>query len=80
MVGETWETWRDSVKRTVDLDPDSVTIYQMELPYNTVYSQELTGGSGLHVADWATKREWHNYAIEELWQRPVTRSPVHTRW
>jgi oxygen-independent coproporphyrinogen-3 oxidase len=66
MVGETWETWRDSVKRTIDLDPDSVTIYQMELPYNTVYSQELTGDSGLQVADWATKREWHDYAIEEL--------------
>jgi oxygen-independent coproporphyrinogen-3 oxidase len=65
MVGETWETWRDSVKRTIDLDPDSVTIYQMELPYNTVYSKEMTEG-GLHVADWATKREWHDYAIDEL--------------
>ena len=38
MVGETEETWRDSVRKTVDLAPDSVTIYQMELPYNAVYA------------------------------------------
>lgn len=66
MVGETWESWRDSVARTIDLDPDSVTIYQMELPYNTVYSQGILDGGQSPVADWATKRAWHDYAIEIL--------------
>ena len=37
MVGETWDNWRQCVRKTIDLAPDSVTIYQMELPYNTVY-------------------------------------------
>ncbi len=66
MVGETWTSWKDTVQKIIDLDADSVTIYQMELPYNTVYSKALktNGGSGPVVADWETKRAWHEYAIE----------------
>ena len=66
MVGETRETWRDTVQRTIDLDADSVTIYQMELPFNTAYSQAIRGGNGVPVANWKTKREWHDYAIEQF--------------
>ncbi|NUO78989.1 coproporphyrinogen III oxidase family protein [candidate division KSB1 bacterium] len=67
MVGETWENWRDCVQRTIECDPDSVTIYQMELPFNTVYSQDyLHGQNGLHFADWELKRDWHAYAFEQL--------------
>lgn len=66
MVGETWETWRDTVQRTIDVDPDSVTIYQLELPYNTKYSKAVLDGTGPAVADWPTKRAWHAYAIEQF--------------
>jgi oxygen-independent coproporphyrinogen-3 oxidase len=67
MVGETWETWRETVRRAVEFDADSVTIYQLELPFNTVYSKaKLEGDADLGFADWRTKREWHAYAIEEL--------------
>lgn len=67
MVGENWPSWKDSVARTIDLEPDSVTIYQMELPFNTVYSQGiLAGETESPVADWETKRAWHAYAMEEL--------------
>ena len=66
MVGETWDSWRDTVERTIDLDPDSITVYQMELPFNTVYSKDIFGGKDLYVADWKTKREWHHYAFEQL--------------
>lgn len=65
MVGETWETWRDNVQKTVDLNPDSVTIYQLELPFNTIYTQELYNGK-IHIANWQTKRDWHQFAFEEL--------------
>jgi oxygen-independent coproporphyrinogen-3 oxidase len=41
MVGETWDNWKQCVSKTLALSPDSVTIYQMELPYNTVFSKEL---------------------------------------
>jgi oxygen-independent coproporphyrinogen-3 oxidase len=67
MVGETWDTWRETVRKTLEVEPDSVTIYQMELPYNTVYSQSLLGGTfDRPLADWPTKRAWHDYAFAEL--------------
>ena len=67
MVGETWETWREAVRKTLEIAPDSVTIYQMELPYNTVYSQDLLGGSfDRPLADWPTKRAWQDFAFAEL--------------
>jgi oxygen-independent coproporphyrinogen-3 oxidase len=71
MVGENWDNWRECVRKTIELDPDSVTIYQMELPFNTVYSQELRVGEEakprtFEVADWPTKRAWVNYAFDEL--------------
>ena len=67
MVGETEEKWRDAVRRTIELAPDSVTIYQMELPYNTLISQDiLKKGMESPIADWTTKRRWLNYAFEEF--------------
>ena len=67
MVGETWDNWRDSVRRTIELAPDSVTIYQMELPFNTVYSKDMLGNHvESPVADWPTKRAWVDYAFNEL--------------
>src|SRR5262249_19430096 len=57
MVGDNDESWRDAVRRAIEMEPDSVTIYQMELPYNTVISQEmLSKGIDSPVADWPTKR------------------------
>ena len=67
MVGESWESWRETVAKTVDVAPDSVTVYQMELPFNARFSQELLDGTlGRPVADWETKRAWHDYAFERL--------------
>ncbi len=67
MVGETWENWRDNIRRVIELDPDSVTIYQMELPFNTVYSKDILGNHvETPVADWPTKRDWLNFAYDEL--------------
>jgi oxygen-independent coproporphyrinogen-3 oxidase len=71
MVGETWDNWRECIRRTIELNPDSVTIYQMELPFNTVYSQQLQVAGKDEpapplVADWPTKRAWVDYAFDEL--------------
>lgn len=67
MVGETWDTWQATVRRTVEMEPDSVTVYQMELPYNTVYSGQLLGGGlGRPLADWPTKRAWQGHAFATL--------------
>jgi oxygen-independent coproporphyrinogen-3 oxidase len=69
MLGETDENWRACVDRTLALDPDSVTIYQMELPYNTTISSDLlkhTGQFAESVATWATKRRWVDEAFTAL--------------
>jgi oxygen-independent coproporphyrinogen-3 oxidase len=68
MVEETEENWRDCVRQTIELSPDSVTIYQMEVPYNTGIYQEMKAQGKLvaPVADWQTKRAWVNYAFAEL--------------
>ena len=68
MVEETEENWRDCVRRTIELSPDSVTIYQMEVPYNTDIYREMKAQGKLvaPVADWQTKREWVHYAFAEL--------------
>ena len=70
MVGETWENWRECVAKTIALDPDSVTVYQMELPYNTVFSKELkivgADEPEMAIADWPTKRAWVEYAFQEF--------------
>lgn len=68
MVEETEENWKSCVQKTIDLQPDSVTIYQMEVPYNTtIYKQMKEEGKLVApVADWDTKRGWVDYAFKEL--------------
>ncbi|HEU4870691.1 MAG TPA: coproporphyrinogen-III oxidase family protein [Pyrinomonadaceae bacterium] len=67
MMGETEEKWREAVRRAIELQPDSVTIYQMELPYNTVISQDiLKKGITSPIAGWTTKRGWLDYAFEQF--------------
>ena len=67
MVGETWDNWKENIRKTIELDPESVTIYQMELPFNTVYSKDILGNEiETPVADWETKRAWLDYAYDEL--------------
>src|SRR5262249_826754 len=70
MMGETEEKWRDTVRRALELEADSVTIYQMELPYSTVISQEmLKQGMASPIAGWETKRRWLDYAFEQFQER-----------
>lgn len=67
MVGETWDNWKENIRKTIELDPESITIYQMELPFNTVYSKDILGNEiETPVADWETKRAWLDYAYDEL--------------
>jgi len=79
MVGETWDTWRDTVAKAVEMAPDSVTIYQMELPFNAVYSQDILGGKiETPVADWPQKREWVDYAFDQFGEQGYSVSSAYT--
>lgn len=67
MMGETEEKWREAVRRAIELQPDSVTIYQMELPYNTTISRDiLNKGIESPIAGWSAKRHWLDYAFEQF--------------
>jgi oxygen-independent coproporphyrinogen-3 oxidase len=68
LVGDTDERWSDAVRRTIDMGPESVTIYQLEFPYNTSFSRTLreTGGLDGGVPDWPTKRRWVDEAFARL--------------
>jgi oxygen-independent coproporphyrinogen-3 oxidase len=68
MVGETEENWRSCVGKALELQPDSVTIYQMELPFNTTISRDILEGTRQFdaVASWSTKRRWVGEAFAAL--------------
>jgi len=69
MLGETDENWQQCIRRTIELDPDSVTIYQMELPFNTTISADIlkhTGQFSQQVASWETRRRWVREAFDAL--------------
>jgi oxygen-independent coproporphyrinogen-3 oxidase len=79
MVGETWENWKYNISEAIKLSPESITIYQMELPYNTVYSKDILGEKiETPVADWETKRAWLNYAYDEFLQAGYKISSAYT--
>ena len=67
MVGETDANWQRCIDKTIEMQPDNITIYQMELPFNTVYSKEMRElGVQSPVADWPTKRRWVSEAMDRL--------------
>ena len=67
MVGETDDSWQRTVEKTLALEPDSLTIYQMELPPNTVFVHDAKEtGAATAVADWPTKRRWVNEAFDRF--------------
>jgi len=80
MVEETEANWRQCVAKTIEMSPDSVTIYQMEVPYNTtIYKEMKTAGKLVApVADWETKRGWVAWAFAELEKAGYTVASAYT--
>ncbi len=80
MMGETEENWFRSVDRAIELDSEMVTIYQMEIPYNTGIYREMksAGKTVAPVADWATKRHWVDKAYERFEAAGYTVTSAYT--
>jgi oxygen-independent coproporphyrinogen-3 oxidase len=80
MVEETAENWRENIRKTIELSPDSVTIYEMEIPFNTtIYKQMKAEGKLVApVADWDIKRGWVDYAFNELAKAGYTVASAYT--
>jgi oxygen-independent coproporphyrinogen-3 oxidase len=80
MVEETEENWRECVRKTIEMSPDSVTVYEMEIPYNTTIYQRMKAEGKLvaPVADWETKRRWVSHAFAELEKVGYTVASAYT--
>jgi len=70
MLGETEANWKTCVEKTLEMAPECVTIYQMEIPFNTtIYKQMKSDGNDIApVASWSTKRRWVSEAFDALEQ------------
>ena len=66
MIGESTEKWEEAVRRAIEMQPGSVTIYQMELPYNTKISAGVLAGGESPIASWEQKRDWLDWAFDQL--------------
>ena len=68
MLGETDENWQKNIDTLVEMKPEAVTIYQMEVPYNTTIYKHMKESGALEapVADWGTKRRWVTDAYAAL--------------
>jgi len=81
LLGETEDNWQRCVQKTIELAPDSVTIYQMELPYNTTISKDLlqkTGQLTGSLAGWDTKRRWVQDAFDALASAGYSQASAYT--
>ncbi len=80
MMDETVENWQKCVDIAIEQEPDCVTIYQMEIPYNTTIFKEMkeAGKITAPVADWPTKREWVDWAFNRFEEAGYTVSSAYT--
>ena len=80
MLGETDQNWRRCIDQVLQMQPDVVTIYQMEIPYNTtIYkTMKADGDTIAPVADWSTKRRWVSEAFRALEAAGYTVSSAYT--
>jgi oxygen-independent coproporphyrinogen-3 oxidase len=67
LIGETDESFFESLRRVIAMGPDTVTLYLMEIPPNTPLYHALEEGSMTEQpASWATKRDRLTKAFEQL--------------
>lgn len=68
MLNETDENWAECIRKAIELDPDYVTVYQMEITFNSIIYKRMQqeGHVTAPVADWPTKRAWVGYAFDQF--------------
>lgn len=77
LAGETDDKWSKCVDDTLDLEPDSVTLYQLELPGNTVFAREGEVAQA-RFASWPTKRRWLQEAFANLQDHGYSLTSAYT--
>ncbi|MEM9281401.1 MAG: coproporphyrinogen-III oxidase family protein [Verrucomicrobiota bacterium] len=80
MMDETEDNWKKCVDTAIEQEPDCVTIYQMEIPYNTTIYKEMkeSGRISAPVATWPTKRAWVDWAFDRFQDAGYTVTSAYT--
>jgi len=80
MLGETDANWQKNIDTLLEMKPEAVTIYQMEVPYNTTIYKNMkeSGADEAPVADWGTKRRWVTDAYAALEEAGYTVTSAYT--
>ena len=66
LPGETTDTWHHTIERIINLRPECVTIYQLELTHNSRLYASMQVGRSVPLPDWDMKRRWVQQAFEML--------------
>lgn len=67
LVGESDETFFSSLERVLEMAPDCVTVYQLEIPHNTPLFRDLGSDAVAgDLPDWPLKRQRLESAYERL--------------
>jgi oxygen-independent coproporphyrinogen-3 oxidase len=68
LVGQTRDSLLSGVERVIEMAPESVTLYQLEIPRNTPLHRDLESGreSGEALADWEEKHRRVALAFDVL--------------
>jgi len=72
LEGETEDTWRRTIDQVLELEPDCVTIYQFELPYNSKLYGSMKAGRDVQLPSWPMKRELVRQGFQMLEQAGYT--------
>jgi oxygen-independent coproporphyrinogen-3 oxidase len=58
LPGETPGSWQRTVDQVIAMEPDCVTVYQMELTYNSNFYAAIRRGTQLDLPNWPDKRQF----------------------
>ncbi len=79
LLGDTEVKWKETVEIALRLSPDSVTIYQLELPHNTVFGRESQGsGKTIPIVGRDVRRDRVDYAFRQFEQAGYEVSSAYT--
>ena len=58
LPGEIEPTWRRTIDQVLELVPDCITIYQLELTHNSTLYASMQAGREVTLPDWRLKANW----------------------
>jgi oxygen-independent coproporphyrinogen-3 oxidase len=72
LPGETEDSWMRTIEGLIELSPDCVTVYQLELTHNSPMYGAIKSGADTPLPTWPVKRRWVGAAFDRLEQAGYT--------